>query len=586
MPDDVARALWFPIASGRDLPYRHVFQAQLLGRELAVWRADDGHVNVWENRCLHRGVRLSVGINEGSELKCQYHGWRYANRSAACTYIPAHPADAPARSIRNRSFPVRERDGLVWSGEAPQGEPPELVGGEAWSLRPIPVDAASERVVAALAGRYVFQPCDRLVGRDAVVTARPRGEFVVELRAHQDEAETGVIFFVQPVDAARSVIRGVLRQAPDASLQMAVLQHHNERLSWLRDRVEAEAAKSPAPPPWRVEPLPVSAELASLPQRSIGRQAALRVRVAEIWPVAQDIAAFRLAPILGELPSFQPGAHIDVHLPNGMIRQYSLTNGPQETRSFVIGVQREPASRGGSRCLHKAVRQGDVLAISLPRNNFPLRRDATRTLLVAGGIGLTPLLAMAKTLQSGKLPFELHCFARSGAHLAFADVLAELSPSVRTHLGLDGDGTTNVLKKILAEWTPGTHLYLCGPAPMLGAARVVAQQLGWPETGVHYEYFGNSTPRDASSGFEVALSRSCLTLRVPPDRTIVEVLRENGVDIATSCEQGACGTCLTPVIEGEVDHQDVYLSESERRRGGSILPCVSRARSPRLVLDI
>ena len=138
--------LWHPVASAHDVPYRHVHHGQLLGRELAVWRADDDHVNVWENRCLHRGVRLSIGMNDGTELRCQYHGWRYANRSAGCTYIPAHPADAPARTICNRTFPSVERYGLVWSGEDPVGEPPTvdvLEAGTPFGLRNLPVNASA-----------------------------------------------------------------------------------------------------------------------------------------------------------------------------------------------------------------------------------------------------------------------------------------------------------------------------------------------------------------------------------------------------------------------------------------------------------
>ena len=132
---------WFPIASSSDLVARHVYHAQLLGREFAVWRADDGNVNVWENRCLHRGVRLTIGINEGSELRCQYHGWRYANRTAGCTYIPAHPADAPARTICNNTYPVKEAMGMVWSGEEAFSEPVHFKNFEKYTvLRPVPIN--------------------------------------------------------------------------------------------------------------------------------------------------------------------------------------------------------------------------------------------------------------------------------------------------------------------------------------------------------------------------------------------------------------------------------------------------------------
>ena len=163
--------LWHPVASEYDVPYRHVHHGQLLGRELAVWRADDDFVNVWENRCLHRGVRLSIGSNDGTELRCQYHGWRYANRSAGCTYIPAHPADAPARTICNRTFPSVERYGLVWSGESAVGEPPTvdvLEAGTPFGLRNLPVHAPAELVRAAFAGPSfpAVRESGRRVGRD------------------------------------------------------------------------------------------------------------------------------------------------------------------------------------------------------------------------------------------------------------------------------------------------------------------------------------------------------------------------------------------------------------------------------------
>src|SRR5690606_3003354 len=153
MPLSLSDPTWYPIASSTDLPFRHVYQGQLLGRELAVWRADDGNVNIWENRCLHRGVRLSIGINEGQELKCQYHGWRYANRSAGCTYIPAHPADAPARRIENRKYPVREAFGLIWSAANDERPYTPFAGAEGkdwFALRPMPVNAEPEDVVAGL----------------------------------------------------------------------------------------------------------------------------------------------------------------------------------------------------------------------------------------------------------------------------------------------------------------------------------------------------------------------------------------------------------------------------------------------------
>lgn len=580
---------WSPIAAAHDLPPRHVFHAQLRGREFAVWRADDGYVNVWENRCLHRGVRLSIGINDGRELKYQYHGWRYANRTAGCTYIPAHPADAPARTITNRTYPAVERYGLVWSAEAPLGEVPETAGlddGDPLTLRGIAVNAPAAEVAERLRG-YRFQPSGAIEGDAAEMSVDAETDGPVVLRARDGDAETLAVLFVQPVDSGRSVIRGVLDRDPGETRRIAVLRHHNTRLSKLRDAAEAAFAKEPAPPP--IEPVieRVSPELAELPEPTThGRKAALRVRVARKWAAAEGIAGFELRPIEGVLPTFQPGAHIDVHMPNGEIRQYSITNGPGETDSYVIGVKLERESKGGSACMHATVREGDVLAVSDPRNNFPLRRDAVETLMIAGGIGITPLFAMAQALQNQGLAYALHYFAQSAAQMAFGDRLQRLGDSLTPHLALDPVATGVEMTRILAGYRPGMQVYLCGPGPMLEAARAIAADAHWPEAAVHFEYFKNTRPIDDSSSFEVALARSCVTLHVPPGRTILEVMRENGVDMPSSCEQGACGTCLAAVIEGEPDHQDVYLSTAERASGTKIMTCVSRAKSDRLVLDL
>ncbi|WP_375462919.1 Rieske 2Fe-2S domain-containing protein [uncultured Methylobacterium sp.] len=579
---------WHPIAACTDLPFRHVFHGQLLGQELAVWRADDGHVNVWENRCLHRGVRLSIGVNDGRELACQYHGWRYANRTAGCTYIPAHPADAPARTIANRTFPARERYGLVWAALGPGGAVPEHPGLDAPArlvLRAIPVDAAPERVLAHLRG-YAFQPNGDLGGTGADVAVEGQDAASVSLRARSGAHETRAVLLVQPVDGGRAVIRGVLDAGAEARDRIAILRHHDARLSALRERIEAEAARAPAPVPFEPVYARVAPELAEMPALAApGRRPALRVQVARRWAAAEGVAGFELRPIDGLLPAPQPGAHIDVHLPNGLVRPYSLVNGPGETAAYVIGVKRAAASRGGSQCLHEAVRAGDVLAISEPRNNFPLRRDAVRTLLVAGGIGITPLLAMAQTLVHGGHACELHHFASGPEGLAFPERLAALGDAHIPHLGLDPEETAARLAALLAAYRPGLHVYLCGPPPMLEAARSIAARAGWPEAAVHAEYFENTTRLDAGTSFEVALARSALTLTVPAGRTILDVVRAHGIDLPSSCEQGACGTCRATLIAGEPDHRDVYLSAAERAEG-AIITCVSRARSGRLVLDL
>ena len=579
---------WYPVASAQDVPHRHVFQGQLLGRELAVWRADDDFVNVWENRCLHRGVRLSIGINDGTELKCQYHGWRYANRSAGCTYIPAHPADAPARTICNRIFPSVERYGLIWSGEDATGDAPlidVLETGSPFGVRNLPVNAAPELVVDRLVS-YRFRPRGALHAEKVSVTVDNADHRSVTLTATADGTSTTAVLFVQPVDSNRSVIRGVLTATPDLEEQLGVLRHHSAELSRLRDAIEAEAATHPVPEPMVAKIDQVSLELADLPEAPTGRRPAIRVQVARKWKAAEEIAGFELESIEGQLPTFQPGAHIDVHLPNGLVRQYSITNGPGEAVNYRIGVKLEPESRGGSRCLHETVREGDVLAISEPRNNFPLRRDAVHTILVAGGIGITPLLAMAQALHHMDLDFELHCFARTKDHVAFPGVLEVLGDRVTRHVGLSPEETGRRLTELLASPDPATHLYVCGPGPMLEATRRTATEAGWPDETVHFEYFANPTAIDDTSTFEIGLARSAITVPVPAGRTILDVLRDNGVQLPSSCEQGACGTCMVPVLEGEPDHQDVYLNDSEKRAGDRIMTCVSRARTDRLVLDI
>jgi ferredoxin-NADP reductase/nitrite reductase/ring-hydroxylating ferredoxin subunit len=564
----LADPTWYPIASSDDLPFRHVYQGQLLGRELAVWRADDGNVNVWENRCLHRGVRLSIGVNEGGELKCQYHGWRYANRSAGCTYIPAHPADAPARRIQNRTYPVREAYGLVWSAandEQPFRPFPGAEGHDWFALRPVPVNAAPDDVLAGLIGLAPDdQPADQLPG----LAVRFGGTY----------------YFVQPVDAGRSVIRGLLAEPPADAL--ATLRHYNEVLGKLRDRLERAARKKPAPEPLQPTFDKLSADLATMPDIAIPRGNTITTVVKRKWTSADGVIGFELAARNGHLPTFQPGAHIDIHLPNGMTRQYSITNGPGELMSYIIGVKQESASKGGSKVLVESVREGDLLSISEPRNNFPLRRDALRSVLIAGGIGITPLLSMARFLDKSSLPYELHYFTRAGETVAFRSELEALHGQVAFHTGLPRAEIGTTIAAALGQWSQAQHVYVCGPGPMLETVRATAAAQGWPEEAIHFEYFKNDKVIDSSSAFDVELARSAMTLHVPSGKSIMEVMREAGLTVPSSCEQGACGTCLTTVIEGEVDHQDVYLNNSEKASNRCMMTCVSRAKSARLVLDI
>jgi ferredoxin-NADP reductase len=367
---------------------------------------------------------------------------------------------------------------------------------------------------------------------------------------------------------------------------LTVLRHYNEMLTRLRDRLERAAARKPQPAPLQPVFEQVSVDLATMPDIAVPSGNTIPVVVKRKWQSADGIIGFELAARDGHLPTFQPGAHIDVHLPNGMTRQYSITNGPGELLSYVIGVKQESISTGGSQVLVERVREGDVLAISEPRNNFPLRRDATRTVLIAGGIGITPLLSMARFLDKSGLPYELHYFTRLGEQVAFRSELEVLHGRVEFHTGLPREASSARIAEILGTYSFAQHVYICGPASMLETVRATAAAQNWPDEAVHFEYFKNDKVIDNSTAFDVELARSAMTLHVPAGKTILAAMREAGLSVPSSCEQGACGTCLCGVIEGEVDHQDVYLNESEKRAHTAILTCVSRAKGDRLVLDI
>jgi ferredoxin-NADP reductase len=318
-----------------------------------------------------------------------------------------------------------------------------------------------------------------------------------------------------------------------------------------------------------------------------GRAAPLRVSVDSLQRLRGDVVVVKLVSTTGQLPTFQPGAHIDVHLGNGLVRQYSLMNGPGQTDCYVIAVKREKDSAGGSTFIHDSLTCGDVLAISSPRNNFPLRRDAVDTLLIAGGIGITPLLSMAQALVHNRLPVKLHGFFRdAAASAAFADWLAALDERVTLYEELSVQQTEETLHRLLSNYATAHHVYLCGPPAMISAARDIAAEHGWPDEAVHFEYFNNTTERSLEGSFSVSLARSGLTLEVPAGTSLLDVLRANGVNLPSSCEQGACGTCKVSVIEGQPLHQDVYLNKAEQARGDCMMSCVSRAISDSLTLDI
>ncbi|PLC04979.1 oxidoreductase [Variovorax sp. RO1] len=314
----------------------------------------------------------------------------------------------------------------------------------------------------------------------------------------------------------------------------------------------------------------------------------LTVRVERISRQTPEILAFELTHPWGRaLPGYEAGAHIDVHMPGGFSRQYSLARAPSGAGSYMIGVKREHASRGGSASMHERVREGDLIAISAPRNTFPLRAEARRHLLLAGGIGMTPLLAMAQALAARGADFTLCVFARSEEHLAFAEALhaPALAPHLKLHLD-QGDASQRIdLHALLAERTPDTHLYVCGPGGFMQAVREAAAH--WPEDALHTEYFAAPTGTAAATTglpFTLKLARRGIEVPVAADQTAVDALHEVGIDIPVSCQQGLCGTC---VVEGDgegAEHRDFCLTGTERRT--KVALCCSRAKGLDLVLQL
>ncbi|MRW89774.1 2Fe-2S iron-sulfur cluster binding domain-containing protein [Duganella sp. FT80W] len=308
----------------------------------------------------------------------------------------------------------------------------------------------------------------------------------------------------------------------------------------------------------------------------------INVRIASKTMLAVDIAGFELvAADGGALPPFSAGAHIDVHIGPGLVRQYSLCNAPGETRRYQIAVLREPASRGGSRAMHDRLQVGDTLRISAPRNHFPLQA-ARRTLLFAGGIGITPILSMASQLARDGSVFALHYCARSASRAAFAGAAAGFGK-----LYLDDGGDKMDLPALLSEPDADTHLYVCGPAGFIDYVTGTARSLGWAPDRVHQEYFaGAAVDTSGDSSFEVLLASSGKVVPVAAHQSIVQALATQGVEIEVSCEQGVCGTCVTRVLDGVPDHRDSYFTDAEKRANDQCTPCCSRALSARLVLDL
>jgi ferredoxin-NADP reductase len=306
----------------------------------------------------------------------------------------------------------------------------------------------------------------------------------------------------------------------------------------------------------------------------------LELEVVALRQEAAGVLSLELAdPLRRLLPAWEPGAHIDLHLP-GMIRQYSLCGDPLDRHAYRVAVLRAPASRGGSRYIHERLRVGDHLEVGGPRNHFELV-DAERYLLIAGGIGITPLLAMAAALAAGRRPWRLLYGGRTRQSMAFLGELGRYGSNVAV-VPEDRHGILD-LDAVLGVPSAGTAVYCCGPEGLLGAVERRCQP--WPAGALHVERFSPRLAGDAAASrvFDLVLGRSGRRLTVPADQSALDVLEDAGVTLPSACREGVCGSCLTRVLAGTPEHRDSLTDPGD---SAAVLPCVSRAVSDELVLDL
>ncbi|MBB3273905.1 vanillate O-demethylase ferredoxin subunit [Pseudomonas sp. OG7] len=312
----------------------------------------------------------------------------------------------------------------------------------------------------------------------------------------------------------------------------------------------------------------------------------LAVQIKSINREARDVVSLEFVAADGvQLPHFEAGSHIDVHLPNGLIRQYSLCNAPHERDRYVVGVLLDPNSRGGSKAVHELL-EGAEIKIGEPRNFFPLVEAKGRSLLFAGGIGITPILCMAESLQKVGANFELHYCSRSREQAAFVGRIEQAPFAGHASFHFDDEKAADI-PSLLSSPGAEDHLYVCGPSGFMDFVLKTAEAQGWAAGQLHREYFSVEPKSDADNGsFEVQIASTGQIITVGAETTAAEALIAVGVDIPLSCEQGICGTCVTRVLDGVPEHRDMYLTEDEQKANDVFTPCCSRAKTARLVLDI
>ena len=324
----------------------------------------------------------------------------------------------------------------------------------------------------------------------------------------------------------------------------------------------------------------------------------LQVKVIRKQKEAENIFSFELESLDGRpLPAFAAGAHIDVFLKNGITRQYSLCGDPASSGPYMIAVLKDTASRGGSIAMHDTLHEGDIVDIGVPRNLFALAPHQGKSLLFAGGIGVTPILSMARQLYRSGADFSLHYCTRSETHAAFRQQISASAFADRVAFHFDdGDVTQKFdLPAVLRAAAADTHLYVCGPAGFIAYVVDTARSLQWSDRQVHVEHFGaapmpaamtQGEGKQAEREFDVKINSTGTVYRIPADLSITAALAREGVEIPVSCEQGVCGTCITRIITGTPDHRDCYFTLEEQQQGDQFTPCCSRALSDVLVLDL
>jgi ferredoxin-NADP reductase len=290
------------------------------------------------------------------------------------------------------------------------------------------------------------------------------------------------------------------------------------------------------------------------------------------------------------LPAFTAGSHITLHLANGLIRNYSLCNSPKERHRYVVAVNKDANSTGGSKYIHDTLKPGDTLRISAPHNNFPLNEKARHSVLIAGGIGITPMFCMIQRLEELGHSWELHYSARTRQMCAFKEALEaieQLKPGrVLLNFDQEPDGKMTDLKSVISNAPADADLYCCGPNPMLKAFEQSAKEVGRPDAHIHVEYFTAKEEAAVDGNFTVFLQKSNLSFDIPPGKTILDTLLDDNIDVPYSCMQGVCGACQTKVLEGIPDHRDAVLTDEERASNTTMMICCSGSKSPKLVLDL